>query len=53
MFLYEWKYLFDNCFEVYSINKDIFFFSVGDFGFVVYVKGKNNILMFFGIVIVF
>lgn len=43
---------FDNCFGVCSINKDKFFFSKGEFGFVVYVKGKNNILMFFGIVFV-
>lgn len=48
-FPYEQKYLFDNCFEVHSINKDKPFFSAGDSGSAVYVKGKNNILMPLGI----
>lgn len=50
-FPYERKYLFDNCFEVHSINKDTPFFSAGDSGSAVYVKGKNNILMPLGIAI--
>lgn len=51
-FLYVGMCFFDNCFGVCSTNKDKFFFRLGEFGFVVYVKGKNNILMFFGIVFV-
>lgn len=40
---------FDNCFRVRSINKDKPFFSKGESGSAVYVKGKNNILMPLGI----
>lgn len=40
---------FDNCFGVRSINKDKPFFSKGESGSAVYVKGKNNILMPLGI----
>lgn len=42
-------YLFKNCFGVRSINKDKPFFSKGESGSAVYVKGKNNILMPLGI----
>lgn len=40
---------FNNCFAVRSINEDKPFFSSGESGSAVYVKGKNNILMPLGI----
>lgn len=43
------QYSFCNCFGVRSINKDKPFFSKGESGSAVYVKGKNNILMPLGI----
>lgn len=43
------QYEFRNCFGVSSINKDKPFFSKGESGSAVYVKGKNNILKPLGI----
>lgn len=48
-FPYAGMCFFDNCFGVRSINKDKPFFSKGESGSAVYVKGKNNILMPLGI----
>lgn len=48
-FPYKEPYVFYNCFGVRSINKDKPFFSLGESGSAVYVKGKNNILMPLGI----
>lgn len=45
----EGFFFFDNCFGVRSMNKDKPFFSKGESGSAVYVKGKNNILMPLGI----
>lgn len=42
-------FYFSNCFGVRSMNKDKPFFSKGESGSAVYVKGKNNILMPLGI----
>lgn len=42
-------FFFENCFGVRSMNKDKPFFSKGESGSAVYVKGKNNILMPLGI----
>lgn len=42
-------FYFNNCFGVRSMNKDKPFFSKGESGSAVYVKGKNNILMPLGI----
>lgn len=50
---YEQMYLFDKCFEVRSLNEDKPFFSIGESGSAVYVKGKNNILMPLGIAFAF
>lgn len=48
-FPYARMCFFDNCFGVRSMNKDKPFFSKGESGSAVYVKGKNNILMPLGI----
>lgn len=46
-------YVFNSCFKVRSINEDKPFFSSGESGSAVYVKGKNNILMPLGIAFAF
>lgn len=42
-----------NCFEVRSINENTPFFTKGESGSAVYVKGKNNMLMALGIAFAF
>lgn len=47
------SFSFLNCFEVRSINENKPFFTIGESGSAVYVKGKNNILLALGIAFAF